>query len=323
MSMSWRQAAYNDGMAEIEKARDALKELPRSQRERLAYIDFSLYFLGSLRRIDLAEKFETGPSGATRDIAIYRDLVPDNCELDQTEKAYRPLPSFVPLFEHSPRRVLTALTQGFGEGLGDEVESLIRCDIPTSLSVPSCDVIAPISRAISRGLAVRLHYTSIESGQTEKTLVPIALVYNGVRWHARAFDRERQSFRDYVLTRMERPIVLESSSSSKEEAADQDAQWSRVMSLELVPHPDHPRPELVRSDYGMTEGVLKVKVRAANAGYMMQCWAVDCSPDHSCDPREFPLWLPDPFALYGANNAQLAPGYVDPKELTKTSIRAM
>lgn len=308
---------------DIAQRRIALNELPRSQRERLAYIDFALYFLGELRRIDLAEKFETGPSGATRDIAIYRELAPENCELDQAEKAYRPLPTFSPLFQHSPQRVLTALTQGFGEGLGDEVESLVRCDVPTPLSVPACEVVAPISRAINRRLAVRLYYTSVESGRTEKTLVPIALVNNGVRWHVRAFDREREQFRDYVLTRMEQPVVLEGSPATKEETAERDPQWSRVISLELVPHPGHPKPDLVRADYGMTKGTLVVNVRAANAGYMLRCWAVDCSPDHSCDPREFPLWLPDPFALYGANNAQLAPGYVDPKELTKTSIRAL
>ena len=312
-------------MTQLEEAqrRTALDELPRTQRDRLAYIDFALYFLGELRRLELAEKFETGPSGATRDLALYRELVPDNCELDQAEKTYRPLSTFVPLFEHSPQRVLTALSQGFGEGIGNELESLIRCDIPTPLTLPKTDILAPISRAIHRGLAVRLHYTSVESGRTEKTLVPIALVNNGVRWHVRAFDRERQEFRDYVLTRIEKPVVLEKSFAKKEEAAEQDSQWSRVINLDLVPHPNHPKPALVESDYGMERGVLKVKLRASNAGYMLRCWSVDCSPTHELDPRDFPLWLADSFTLYGANNAQLAPGYVDPKELTKTGIKAL
>lgn len=312
-------------MLEIELAPvpPKLEELSRPQRERLAYIDFSLYFLGELRRLELAEKFETGPSGATRDIALYRELAPQNCELDQSQKAYRPLATFNPLFKHSSRRVLTVLSQGFGEGLGDEPEPLVRCDIPKPLTEPAVNVIAPISRAIHRGLAIRLHYTSVESGRTEKTLVPIALVDNGVRWHARAFDRDKQEFRDYVLTRMANPFVLEDSPATKDETVEQDAQWSRVINLELVPHPDHPRPELVKMDYGMTDGVFSLKVRAANAGYMLQRWSVDCSPNHELSPREFPLWLPDPFALYGANNARLAPGYIDPKKLTRTDIKAL
>jgi predicted DNA-binding transcriptional regulator YafY len=312
-------------MSERESAvvRPELADLPRPQRERLAYIDFALYFLGELRRVELAEKFETGGSGATRDIALYRELAPNNCELDQSEKAYRPLATFTPLFKHQPRRALTVLSQGFGEGLGDDFEPIVRCDIPGHLSLPDVAIIAPIARAIHRGLAVRLQYTSVESGCTEKTLVPIALVDNGVRWHARAFDREKQQFRDYVLTRMESPIVLADSPATKQETAEFDEQWSRVISLNLVPHPAHPSPELVKMDYGMVDGVLNHKVRAANAGYMLQRWSVDCSPDHHLPAREFPLWLADPFALYGSNNAQLAPGYVDPKEFTTTAIKAL
>lgn len=302
--------------------RPTIDELPRPQRERLAHIDFALYFLGELRRLDLADKFETGPAGATRDIALYREYAPNNCELDKTEKVYRPLLTFKPLFKHSCRRVLTALSQGFGEGLGDDLEPLIRCDIPSPLSVPDASIIAPISRAIHRGLAVHLHYTSVKSGHTEKTLVPIALVDNGIRWHVRAFDREKKEFRDYVLTRIVDPMVLEDSPAKKEELAENDLQWSRIIQLELVPHPDHPRPELVKMDYGMKDGIFRLHVRAANAGYMLRRWAVDCSPNHALPYMDYPLWLSDPLALYGSNNAQLAPGYMDPKELAK-AIKAL
>lgn len=297
--------------------RPIIDELSRPQRERLAHIDFALYFLGELRRLDLADKFETGPAGATRDIALYRELAPNNCELDQTEKVYKPLPTFQPIFEHSPKRALTALSQGFGEGLDSDTDPLVRSDIPSQLTVPRASIIAPISRAIHRGLAVRVHYTSVLSGKTEKTLVPIALVDSGVRWHVRAFDRARGEFRDYVLTRMENPVVLEDSPAKKEETAEHDFQWSRVIQLELVPHPNHPSPELVKLDYGMKDGVFKLKVRAANAGYMLRRWEVDCSPTHKLSHMEYPLWLSDPLALYGANNAKLAPGYIDPRELAE------
>jgi predicted DNA-binding transcriptional regulator YafY len=138
----------------------------------------------------------------------------------------------------------------------------------------------------------------------------------------RAFDREKEEFRDYVLTRMENPVVLEDSPAKREERAESDTQWSRVIDLALVPHPDHPRPELVKMDYGMKEGVLKLKVRAANAGYMLRRWAVDCSPKHELPYIDHPLWLPDPLALYGANNAQLAPGYLTQEELVQ-AIKAL
>lgn len=127
-------------MKRAEKRSQALASLTKTLRERLSHIDFKLYFLGELRRADVVDRFGTGPAGATRDIALYRELAPENLELDNSDKVYRPTRAFEPLFEHSARRVLTALTQGYGEGLGellgDEVRPMLRCEVPSALSLP-------------------------------------------------------------------------------------------------------------------------------------------------------------------------------------------
>jgi hypothetical protein len=68
-------------------------------------------------------------------------------------------------------------------------------------------------------------------------------------------------------------------------------------------------------DYGMTNGVLKLRTRAATAGYMLRKWSVDCSADHSLDGPEYRLWLKDHLTLYGVGNAVLAPGYQGKKIL--------
>lgn len=65
-------------------------------------------------------------------------------------------------------------------------------------------------------------------------------------------------------------------------------------------------------DYSMQDGVLRMKLRAATAGYILRQWSVDCSPDHSLRGHEYRLWLKDHLALYGAKNAVLAPGYKAP-----------
>lgn len=87
--------------------------------------------------------------------------------------------------------------------------------------------------------------------------MPLALVDNGVRWHVRAFDRLRNHFTDFVPTRMEDVEVLETSPVGREERADQDVQWSRIIELKLVPHPNHPRPEIVQMDYPMKTACLR------------------------------------------------------------------
>ncbi|MNV83691.1 hypothetical protein D3C71_1775090 [compost metagenome] len=67
-------------------------------------------------------------------------------------------------------------------------------------------------------------------------------------------------------------------------------------------------------DYGMVRGSLRMKLRAATAGYILRQWSVDCSPDHSLRGYEFRLWLKDHLALYGVKNAVLAPGYRSPDQ---------
>ena len=57
---------------------------------------------------------------------------------------------------------------------------------------------------------------------------------------------------------------------------------------------------------------LRVRLRAATAGYVLRCWNVDCSADHRLNSTEVRLWLSDPLTLYGVKNAVLAPGYVPP-----------
>lgn len=295
--------------------------LTRTQAERLSHIDFRLYFLGELRRLDVSDRFGTGPAGATRDIAMYREIAPRNLTLDPSDKIYRPGDGFQPVFEHAPERVLTALSQGFGEGLGGPGGPLVRCEFPLSLNVPAMSILAPITRAIHRGRAVRLAYHSNSSGAGEREIVPTALVDTGLRWHVRAYDRKSREFRDFVFTRMSDVALLEAGDVARDESAEHDVQWNRIIELELVPHPAHPDPTVVRMDYAMSDGVLKVRARAANVGYMLRRWSVDCSPDHRLDGPEYALWLRDPLALYGASNAVLAPGYRDPRATDATPIR--
>jgi hypothetical protein len=67
-------------------------------------------------------------------------------------------------------------------------------------------------------------------------------------------------------------------------------------------------------DYGMQGGVLRMKLRAATAGYILRKWSVDCTPDHSLRGHEYRLWLKDHLAIYGVRNAVLAPGYCSPDQ---------
>lgn len=291
----------------------SLHLLSQSQRERLAYIEFRLYFLGEARRQDLIQRFGMAPAVATRDFAQYKETLPDNISFDNKTKSYVIGRSFSPAFDHVPERVLSALSQGFGDGVNPVGGALLTCELPLMLNRPSMEVLAPVSRAIHRQKAIRLRYQSHSSGGSRRELAPFALVNDGLRWHVRCFDRKSAEFRDFVLTRMADVSVIEDKPVEKHESPTADNQWNRIVELDLVPHPNQERPEVVEGDFGMTDGVLHIKVRAAIAGYILRQWIVDCTPKHSLEGKEYRLWLRNHLALYGVSSAKFAPGYITPQ----------
>ena len=261
--------------------------------------------MGELGRNHVAARFGMGPAGATRDIALYRQIAPRNLDFDTVTKTYRPSSEFAPLFIHHPNSALAFLA-------GGEVTSnspLIRCESPAPLDVIRTSVLAAITRATNRGRPIQIEYCSVSSGFGSREIVPFALVDAGLRWHCRAFDRKSKGFRDFVLSRVSRVDESIDISVADHESVDQDLQWTRQIELRLIPHPFHPRPEAIGMEFGTDKGGLQTRARAATVGYLLRLWNVDCSPDRSLKGLEYALCLEDPLSLYGAETAVLAPGY--------------
>jgi hypothetical protein len=293
---------------------DQLLDLTQPQRDRLAFVELRVRFTGEIRRQDLVSRFGMQSAAATRDLAVYKDLAPRNIDYDAKAKSYVISPHFRPVFDFPTDRVLSWLTQGFGDGEPTRIKAWTPSDTPARLTQPDLTILACVTRAIHHGCPLGIEYHSITTGRTQREIVPFALLDNGLRWHVRAYDRKTQEFRDFVITRIRRPEVLKGKAVGVHEFSDQDIQWSRIVELELVPHPDQPHPEITEMDYGMEGGVLRVKLRAATAGYILRKLSVDCSPDHSLRGHEFRLCLKDPLAIYGVKNSVLAPGYRQPDQ---------
>ena len=296
---------------------ELLTDLTQPQRDRLAFVELRVRFIGEIRRQDLVSRFGIQSAAATRDLALYKELASGNIDYDSKGKSYVLGPDFHPVFDFPPDRVLSWLTQSFGDGEPVRLKAWIASETPSRLTQPDLDVLASVTRAIHQECPLVIEYYSITSGRAEREIVPFALLDNGSRWHVRAFDRKSQEFRDFVITRIKNPVVMKGAKVQPHEQSNQDIQWTRIVELELVPHPDQPRPEITEMDYSMDSGVLRMKLRAATAGYILRQWCVDCSPDHSLRGHEYRLWLKDHLALYGVKNALLAPGYRSPEPLRR------
>jgi hypothetical protein len=286
-------------------------ERSSSAHERLVFVDFRCTFMGEIRRADLMARFGIRSAAATRDLAHFKGMLGGKIQMDPVTKVYRPSADFKPLFQHDVGRALTALSHGFGESQFAVTGALIPCEVPPRLSVPGINVVAPIARAVNLRHPVRITYSSFSSGRQTREIVPFALADNGLRWHVRAFDRRGHRFVDFVLTRIHSIEALPDSPIEAHEQPQHDLDWSRVLELELVPHPKETHPDIIAMDYPMSDGVLTVRVRAALASYLLRQWLVDCSTDHSLSGTEYRLWLRNTPILYGIANRHLAPGYAE------------
>lgn len=285
-----------------------LDSISFAQRQRLAYIDFCLLFKGAIYRQDLINRFEVGLSAGSRDFNLYKELAPENLDYDSSGKRYYQTAQFKPLFEHDAQRTLTKLANDISDGFDAIGDMHFPVEAPSSLNIPDIFIVAKLVQAILNNKAVSVIYTSLSSGSNARELVPHAIVDNGLRWHVRAYDRKSNSFRDFVLTRISKVTLKQSPAA--EERSEQDAEWHRMLPLQLVPHPKNVSfPTAIEMDYGMENSQLLINVRAAMAGYLLRRWNVDCTERATLKGAEYQLWLQNRFTLNNVENLAIAPGY--------------
>jgi predicted DNA-binding transcriptional regulator YafY len=289
-----------------------LEDLAKNIYERLEYIEFMLRFRGWVSRPDLIERFGVGEAAATRDIRLYRDYREKNLYLNPKSKKYEMLEqSFNPLFDLKIQSALSKIrTSRICDALGMGAFDGILC--PPRLSFPKIEFLSTITRAISGAKGLSMTYRSTKNGESKKEIKPHAIFDNGIHWYIRAFDEKSKEYRTYALTRIvELSMDSESNLIRFNEIVDLDFQWSRMVKLELIPHPNRNNvscPETIEHDLDMVDGKLTVTVRAAVVGYWLHHWSVDCTENHSLKGYDYQLWLNNHQTLYDVESRQIAPG---------------
>ncbi|MDT8447494.1 MAG: WYL domain-containing protein [bacterium] len=301
------------------------KSKPSKKTERLSHIDFLANFLGEVRRTELMKRFGISQAAATRDLKDYQELAPDNIKIDDISKTYVRSPTFKAKFEFPVAQVLKALSTGYGDEHAAPRTAMIDCEAMPKLMLPDPEILSAVSRAIHMQKVLKVEYHSMSSGGGSREIIPFAIADSGLRWHVRGFDRFRGGFRDFVLTRFAQAEIANSNHIEPEELPKNDHQWNRMVDLELIPHPKNVKhPRGIELDYGMKNGMLKIRVRAALAWYFLLFWNVDCSPnmEESINNPKFQLWLQNSQTLYGVEGKEeieglcLVPGY---KKASSTS----
>ena len=104
---------------------ESFAHLPLPQKDRLKHIELRLRFLGEVRRPDLMQRFGIQSAAASRDLALYKELAPDNIDYENRGKRHLLGADFVPLFPTPSSQVLSWLAEQLGDATAPDRKSVV------------------------------------------------------------------------------------------------------------------------------------------------------------------------------------------------------
>lgn len=273
-------------MKKISKTKDPgqlLNPLKWDTRQRLALIEATVLWEGRITSNILMQLFGISRGQASKDFSLYHQLAENNLLYDLNQKAYFPSESFTPCFISGTADEYLHLLES-GSYLG---QSVVLPITPTGISVEllrppqrklDFQVLRLVHQAIREKRQLNFTYQSMSSEPKALTLEPHTLIYNGFRWHIRAYSVTHQAFRDFVLARF---LTAPELSEKALNFAEQDVEWQTLETLIIAPHPDLSLEQqtVIADDFGMENDTLVLTVRRALRLYYLRMLHLDGQPE--------------------------------------------
>jgi hypothetical protein len=230
-----------------------------SINERLAYVDFKLRFTGHISRLDLGETFGIAEAAASRVLTEYGIAKPEN-KAQKVNTIIRE--SFSPLISIDGETALGMLANGFNKNklTNNTVLPFEKVGaIPNRLNISE---VAMITRAIAGEYAISCNYFSEHSSNHEtRTLMPLAILYDGSQWMFRAYDRTETKSDKFKNFHFARSINVIEEFQSKEkkrlghEGLGHDKSWNLRLPLILKLHESlsEENKAQIRRDFGIPQ----------------------------------------------------------------------
>ncbi len=251
------------------------------QQQRLTMLEATVFWSGEVSTSVLTGHFGISRIQASKDLTLYQSLCPTNLRYDKSLKRYVIGDAFKSMF-------MVGTAAEFLQVLKIQQNNSGRFVVALAENLPVVELIEPVFRKMDQSILRTVNQAIVHSQEIHVTyqsmsnndpkdyfLSPHALVFDGLRWHMRAFSRGHSQFRDFVLSRILQAEVVGKALREKGE----DLIWNTYVEVLLAPHPgltEHQRTA-IEFDYAMVEGVLKYKVRAALLNYFLQ--VIKIGPD--------------------------------------------
>lgn len=251
------------------------------QRQRLTLLEATVFWSGELSTNTLTQHFGISRVQASKDLTLYQSLCPGNIRYDKYLKRYVINEAFKAAFmigSAAEFLQILKIRQNRDSGalvtLADNLPVVEVIDPAFRQVNPA--VLKTINQAIVSSKEVRVRYQLMTRNEpVEHRLCPHALVFDGLRWHTRAFSHSHNEFRDFVLAR----IHSAEFAGIAEVGAAGDAAWQTFVAVKIGAHPGLSRAQkqAIEFDYAMVNGVLEHRLRKALVSYFLM--AMRIGPD--------------------------------------------
>jgi len=250
---------------------------------RLEFIEFRLFWEGHVNRSDLMGQFGVSVNQASTDLNRYIGFAPDNMFYDKSARTYVRSLEFNPQLLEPDASCYLAQLRSVADGILDREDSWIGSLPPYAATPAPVRGVDPatlrlVVGAIRRSEAIEVKCQSLSNPKPcWRWIEPHAIVFDGFRWHARAFCLSNECFKDFLLSRM----LEVRGSRDGESSVDEDRDWHAEVTLEIGPHPalSEAQAKVIALDYGMKGGKAEIKVRRALLYYALKRLGLDTAPE--------------------------------------------
>lgn len=244
--------------------------------QRLEFIEFRLFWEGSINRADIIDTFGVSVPQASKDLSLYQERAPGNMAYDTREKRYVAQPDFTLRYLEPDPYVYLSRLRSVSEGRGNAQDLWLGMLPDSDVAITprrdiNIDVLRAVLGAVRDRKSIDILYQSMSPQRPDplwRRITPHAFGYDGFRWHCRAYCHIQHFFKDFLLPRILEVGQVHAPGASGSE----DDLWHEFYDIEIIAHPGLTESQkiVVGKDYGFVSGKGAITVRCALLYYVLK-----------------------------------------------------
>lgn len=241
---------------------------------RFHFIEQLIWWEGQINATHLTDKYNITRAHASNLLKEYRQQYPNNISYDQSAKAFLINESFN---ASSNQTDFADYLHTVATSNNTKNSKLAVCalEVEAPLRNIHAEQVRPILKAMREKLAIDIGYISLSSPDyLDRIIEPHALIFDGLRWHIRAYCRKNESYRDFTLSRFNGEAVFEGKATT---TAAQDEKWQTMVDIVIQPDPrlNEKQQQIIANDFQMENGTKTINTRAALVNYLLLRLRID------------------------------------------------